>query len=582
MTDIIAAGGSHADHDPWPLRAAALAALGAALGICFDLLMNERDFGGTEDPLRISLASFVAVAGITFSFTLERVRWLWSVAFALACGTVVALVFFWNGSPAGWSAGNEWRVFCALLAVAIAAPLFQSVRDEGRRRLDPTAIHSHAWTNMVLWAASWAFVLISWLLANLLAELFHLIGIDLLRDALKESWFTIGLIGAAFGAATGLLRDRDKVLGLLQRVVTTVLSVLAPILAVGLALFVLALPFTGLEPLWEKTSATTPVLLIAVAGAFLLANAIIGNAPEEEARAPALKLSAMVLGAVMAPLAIVAAISTWLRIDQHGFTPERLWALVFVLIVLAVAASYFWVVMRGRRNWSDRVRPTNVRLALVICGLALLLATPLINFGAISTRDQLARLESGQVKPEEFDWAALRFDFGPQGKAALERLSRQGGGQVRAYAAKALVAKERWALAEETKVNQRANELRRSIRILPRPAALPAGLNDALARGSICASGDCTLFWEQGSAEALAVGFGCPECQVTVTRLQLQPDGQWQSGEPGSPPVRDPNREASAERSKAQRQALSAGRVEVREVRRRQVFLDGKPVAAPF
>jgi hypothetical protein len=346
-------------------------------------------------------------------------------------------------------------------------------------------------------------------------------------------------------------------------------------------LFVLALPFTGLAPLWDKTSATTPILLLAIAGAFILSNAIIGNAPEEEAGARPLRLSAMVLGAVMTPLAIVAAVSTWLRIDQHGFTPERLWALVFVLIILAVAASYLWAVVRGRQGWSERVRPMNVRLALAICGVALLLATPLIDFGAISTRDQVARLESGRVKPEEFDWAALRFDFGREGRKALERLQRQGPAQVRAYAAKALGAKERWALAEETKVDQRASVLRRSLRILPRPAALPAGLHEALARGSICASGDCTLFWEEGAAEALAVGFGCPECQVSVTRLRLQPDGQWQSSEANAPPARA-SEQASAEISKGQRQALSAGRVEVREVVRRQVYVDGRPVDAPF
>jgi hypothetical protein len=570
------------EHEAWPARAAMLAALGAVLGLLFNLLMQEAEYRWTDDPLRLSGASLVAVGGIAFAFTVERVRWLWSALFALACGIVVALVFFWNGSPSGWTAGDEWRLFSALLAVAVAAPLFQSVRDAGEWRLGTREIHAHAWTNIVLWGAAWAFVLVSWLLAQLLGELFHLIGIDLLRDALRKSWVNLALVGGALGAATGLLRDRDKVLGSLQRVATTVLSVLAPVLAVGLALFVLALPFTGLDPLWDKTSSTTPILLVAIAGAFLLANAIIGNAPEEEAKARALRLSAMVLGAVMTPLAIVAAISTWLRIDQHGFTPERLWALVFVLIVLAVSASYLWVAVRGRQVWADRVRPTNVRLALVVCGLALLLATPLINFGAISTRDQVARLESGKVKPEEFDWAALRFDFGPQGTAALERLSRQGAAQVRAYASKALGAKERWALAEETNVNRRASVLRRSIRILPRPAALPAGLNDALARGSICASGDCTLFWEEGSAEALAVGFGCPECQVTVTRLRLQPDLQWQSGEPSSSPGRDSTERLSDERAKAQRQALSAGRVEVREVRRRQVFLNGEPVAAPF
>ena len=48
---------------------------------------------------------------------------------------------------------------------------------------------------------------------------------------------------------------------------------------------------------------------------------------------------------------------------------------------------------------------------------------PLVDFGAISTRDQLARLERGRVGPDQFDWAALAFDFGPSGRAALTRLA---------------------------------------------------------------------------------------------------------------------------------------------------------------
>ncbi|MDP8913276.1 MAG: DUF4153 domain-containing protein, partial [Pseudomonadota bacterium] len=336
------------ENEAWPARALLLAALGAILGLAFDFVLKDGESRWTEDPLRMSAASLIAVGGISFAFTLERLRWLWSLLFALGCGLTVALVFYWNGSPSGWSAGDEWRIFSALLAIAIAAPLFQTVRDEGRWAPFYPEVHAHAWTNIVLWFASWAFVLITWLLAQLLAELFHLIGIELLRDAMRKSWFNLTLVGAALGGAAGLLRDRDKVLGLLQRVVTTVLSVLAPVLAVGLALFVLALPITGLTPLWEKTSATTPILLGAIAGAFILANAVIGNSADEEARGVALRASAMALGAVMTPLALVAAVSTWLRIDQHGFTPERLWALVFVIAVLAVSLTYLWALLRGR------------------------------------------------------------------------------------------------------------------------------------------------------------------------------------------------------------------------------------------
>ncbi|HEX8534507.1 MAG TPA: DUF4153 domain-containing protein [Allosphingosinicella sp.] len=565
------------DHEAWPARAAMLAALGAILGIVIDRLL---DGGDTHEIWRASAASFVAVAGITFAVGLERLRWLWSALFALACGAVVALVFYWNGTPDGWSADEGWRMFASILAVAIAVPLFQSVRDEGRWSLRSPEIHAYAWTNLVLWGAVCAFTLISFLLSHLLAELFNLIGIGLLRDALRNSWFVGMIVGAALGAGVGLLRDRDKVLGLLQRVVTTVLSVLAPVLATGLVLFVLALPFTGLQSLWDKTSATTPILLLAIAGAFILANAVIGNSPEEEAKGRALRLSAMALGAVMAPLAIVAALSTWLRIDQHGLTPERLWALVFVLVVLAVSLAYLWALVRGRFDWAGQVRPANVRLAVGICIVALLLATPLIDFGAISTRDQIARLQSGKVAPEKFDWAALRFDFGPSGVRALEALQRQGAPKLRQLAAQALRSKERWALTETTAVPARAERVQGKVRILPQPVPLPPELSRILATGSICAAGDCTVFWQPGASEAVAIGFGCPECAAGVTRLVRGPEGDWQTMNVESPAQAFPQQ--MGQDPQAQRGAVAAGRVEIRDVRRRQVYVDGQPVSGTF
>lgn len=568
-----------ADHEPWPLRAAGLALLGSVLAVAVYLLLHEPQDRLTQDVLRMSAASFLAVFGIAFGFTLERVRPLWSLGFAFASALVVALVFYWNGSPEGWSAGDGWRVFSALLVVAIAAPLFQAMRDEGHRRLDYAPIHAHAWTNIVLWFSAWAFVLISWLLGQLLAELFHLIGIDLLRDALRKGWFNAAIIGAALGGAIGLLRDRDNVLGLLQRVATTVLSVLAPVLAVGLVLFVVALPFTGLKPLWENTSATTPILLFAIVGAFLLTNAVIGNSPQEEAKGRALRLSAMVLASVMAPLAVVAAISTWLRIEQHGFTPERLWAVAFILVVLATSITYAWTVVRGRFGWAERIRPANVRLALGICAFALLLATPVLDFGAISTRDQLARLESGKIKPEEFDWAALRFDFGPAGRRALERTRDTGPANLRTLAATALVNKNRVVANEAVRVGRTDSDLAANLRVVPLPAPVPAALRLAIAQSNACNLGPCTLLWRAGEREAVALGSPCERCDPGITRVTMDANGAWQVvPNPGFDIVSVGPGVEPAE----QRKAIATGQVELRTVQRRQVFVNGKPVGAPF
>jgi len=304
---------------------------------------------------------------------------------------------------------------------------------------------------------------------------------------------------------------------------------------------------------------------------------VIGNSAEEEAKSRPLRLSALALSCVMAPLAVVAAISTWLRIDQHGFTPERLWALVFVLVVLAVSMAYVWTVIRGRADWAGRVRPANVRLAIAICAVAALLATPLVNFGAIATRDQIARLEAGKIKPDAFDWAALRFDFGPEGRRALERLAREGAPPVRQFAAKALAAKDRWKMFEEAGQRDRQRQLERSLRVVPRSIPVPPQMREELARTGACSGGECFLLWDGNASEAFAVSFRCPECETQTARLLRDARGQWS--------IADPDIVANAARPQqnaALRRAVAAGRVEVRTVPRRQVFIDGRPVGQLF
>ena len=564
------------DHEPWPMRAALLLVLGALSGLAFALLIRGESgeyWSITDSVPRLSLATFIATGGVLFAFTLERTRWAWSAAFAVGAGMVLAGIFYWNDIPAAQGPADLWRAFAALLAVAIAAPLFQTMRDEGARRLPYVPVHTHAWANIVIWCAAWAFVLITWLLAQLLAELFQLIGIHLFRDLLAKSWSNWMLVGGTLGGAIGLLRDRDRIVGLIQRVVTTILSVLAPVLAAGLVLFVLALPFTGLGKLWERTSATTPILLTCIFGAFVLANAVIGTAPEEEAKGRVLRWSAMALGATMLPLAAVAAISTWLRIAQYGFTPERLWALVFVAIALASASLYLYALVRRREAWAELLRPANIRLAIGICLVALLLATPLADFGAISTRSQLARLESGRVTPERFDWRAMRFDFGPSGVAALERLRAGGVPEVRRLATAALAAErpDEMASPEELRV-----PIERYLRVVPAGRPIPEEVRWYAARAHRCGAGKaCVVVMGPGPdrASLVSTDANCAECDPEVETYYRGVAG-WL----GTPSLR----RGSATRHARLDAALRAGRVEVREVPRRQIFVDGEPVGEAF
>jgi hypothetical protein len=565
------------DHPAWPLRAALLLALGALFGLAFHFLTHDVTSGtGTLDAPRFAAATFLAVGGIVFAFSLERLRWPWAAAFAAAGGLVVALVGWWHGPPEGWGAGEGWQFAASLVSVAVAVPLFQAARDAGGRRFAVRAVHSHVWANLILWCAAWAFVGATVLLVVLLSELFGLIGLDQLKRLMEKGWFMWPLACGALGAAIGLLRDRDKVLGTLQRVVRAVLSVLAPVLALGLVVFVLALPFTGLEPLWSQTKATTPILLVCILGAVVLVNASIGNAREEEADARVLRYAAVGLAAVMLPLAFVAALSTWKRIGQYGFTPDRLWAAVFVAIAAAAAAAYLAALIRGRGAWPDFVRRANVRLAAGICLLALLLALPIVSFGAISARDQLARLESGRVSPDRFDWAAMRYDFGPTGRRALETLAREGRQPLRQRARDALKAADRWALSDG-RGGPVAAPLSPPLKLRAEPAGtpIPPALLDRLRQGPNCHYAECRLVFDS-PRRALVLASPCDRCPVDVYLYLAESDGGWR------PAPRAPDLSADRTEDPGARARMLAGRIEVRTVEKRQVFVDGQAVGPVF
>jgi hypothetical protein len=590
-------------REDWPLRPIVLGAIGLATGLAVHFLVKDQSFRTTElSALRLAELAALLVAAGMFGFTAERRSWLAPLGFALVAGAVAAGVVYWNGEPDAWSGGDGWRMLSLFLALAIAAPLFQAARDAypaAETRLPYASVHDHAWTNVVLWFACWVFVGIVFALMWLLAALFDLIEVEFLRRLLEKQWFGLSLAGLAFGAALGLLREHDAVVRLLHRVVASVLAVLAPVLGIGLAAFLLLLPFTGLGALWKSWVSTTPLLLVCVVGAMVLANAVIGNARDHESKLSALRIGAMLLAVVMLPLALLAAVATGLRIDQYGFTPERLWALTFVIIATAYGLAYFVSLVRGWMGWAAYVRPANLNLAIGLCLVALLLATPLISFNTISTDDQVARLESGKVAPDKFDWAALAYDFGEPGKAALRRLRASKNAAIAKRANEVATSKDRWEIRNNDREAENREKLTRNLRLLPTGTVLPDGLRDKISQdGFTCLGQDsCTLVFLTGTREAILFQDACI-AQATAVPAKAEPparggpvstvvagclnasrfvmtDGKWDT--PDYPTKLGDERQRSAAAA-----GYKAGQIEVRTVPARQVFIGGVPVGWPF
>ena len=553
----------------WPLRPWVMAAICAVAGLLFEMLADTNSPTGVS-AARQAGAAFVAIAAISFVMTVERRRWLWSLAFALGWGLVIALVGWFTASYNQQGEIAEFPFVSGLFAVLLAAPLFQTVRDEGSWRFPYARLHGHAWTDAVIGAASLAFVGVTFLLAWLIAGLFDVIGIDAIKELLQESWFGWMLAGFAFGAAAGLLRERDALMATLQRLVMVVLGVLAPVLAAALLMFLLSLPFTGLGELWDSSIPATPMMLLAGAGAILLANAVIGNGADDRATSRVLRISALVLVLCVLPLAIIAAFSLGQRIGQYGWTPERIWGVVAVAIAIGYGLVGWWTVAKGRGDFDDHLRPLQTKLALAVCGIALFLALPILDFGAISANSQMARYAAGKVDAREFDWQAMAFDFGPAGRKRLAEIARTGAPDQRKLASAALATKNRYQVDEEIAKGDSAATLGQRLRIVPEGSTIPAALQSAIAGTRYCRVGSCAVAMINPERALVAGALSDDIVQTTV--MVRQTDGSWALF--GSLAEAAPVNTAKPD--------LATAPIEVRTIERRQLFVDGEPVGEAF
>jgi hypothetical protein len=572
----------------WPLRPWLLAGLLGLAGLLIYLVTQGND----QVPWQMAVAAFLFFAAIAAAFTLERGSWKEPAVFALAVGVVMAGLA-WRAVRYGENLPDEQYGFAAgVVATALALPLFQAGFLRKRMATPYPDLHYQVWTDAISAAGALAFTGLSWLALVLMSELFQLLQIDFLRELMDEGEFGWTFSGLAFGAALGTLRNQLKVLGTMQSVVLLVLSLLAVPLALGLTVFLLATAVYGPQALWEATRSATPLLLTCAAGAWVLASAIVRYEDAAMSRSRIMRIAAVVLAAVILPLAVFAAVSMGLRLDQYGLAPERLWGLVAIVVACVYGLGFWLALIRGRKSgWAAKMRQTNFHLGLFVCGLALLLALPILDFGAISARNQVARLENGKVPVEEFDFAALRWDFGEPGRRALQRLGKSDNAKVAKLADAALAQSERVHPGHRENGAEQEQRLANLQFDFDDPA-LRESFSDYVRQGwgnrcySRCLAARIGTYPDGSPHLVLIEGRslkhfhldegGAIDSGPPPARRPTCPENGMRPGCPSEPihPVELPRERIEV--------ADREPNVEVRLYRGRQVYLDGTPIGEPF
>jgi hypothetical protein len=369
-----------------------------------------------------------------------------AMALWLALAGVVLAALGWFGFARGalpaWSGGlrywPDFRLFAAVAAALFVAHVRVADCLAERRAWPSYARHfDTAWKLALQLGLAAAFLGVFWLILTLADALFALVGVKLWAPVFAQGWFAWPASALAIGLALHATDVQPALIRGVRTVGLLLFAWLLPLLVLVLGGFLGTLAVAGIGPLWG-TGRAGAIVLSACAALVLLVNAAYQDGSIAE-RARLLRLSLRAGALLVLPLAAIAAWALGLRVAQHGWSAERVIAGAVTLLAGSYGIGYVLAALRpGLRGF----QATNHLAAHLAVALVLALATPLADPARLMVASQVARLESGAVPPERFDFLALRLDGARWGSEALRGMVAQNRPGIATAASDALTAED--------------------------------------------------------------------------------------------------------------------------------------------
>lgn len=397
--------------------------IGLIQGFCLYYLFEIETGSGEWTTRDFALLVFTLIAPTSFFLASSPNTRLSALAFAIGIGALAYFLHVAAVSLSGDIGENVTARITALLggsAVAYIFVCYFRAQQEDGNLFNYAALFKHAWNLPFIGAMAGAFLGAFWLVLLLWAALFDLIDIDFFEDLFTEEAFAWPASCATLAIGVYIARDWERVILTLRGVAIALLRFLAPILVLVSFIFIATLGATGLEKLWQATSATITTTSLVVF-ALLFINAVIGGESDPENAPNAfIAWSGRAQSFILPAFAAIALYSLWLRADQYGWTVPRIYGGLFVFTGGLYSASYFLSSLMPQ--WTKLIQKANIAISLFACALVVLVQTPILNPYAISTNSLMERLDKGRTSIEEFDFGYLRFHLGDPGRAALTNL----------------------------------------------------------------------------------------------------------------------------------------------------------------
>ena len=410
-----------------------LAAVGLVQGLVYYL---AHDFW-PEDPTAIALTVapvfFVSVATVIIhlSWTGSDLRRLATIAAVGAAVFAILAFWVWHQLPSEGALyrGDDERMPTLIMGTAMAVyvllPFIQIYQVSGKREYRYVDLFHYSWNNFYILAIGGLLVGAFWSIIFLWYELFKLIDVTFFEDVFTHAAFVSMSLTTVFGYGVALGREREKIINTLRGITIAVFRTLMPLLALIALLFLVSLPFTGLQPLWD-TGHASAVLISLVGLTILFFNGIYQDGTGDPPYDRRVRIG---VSAAIVSLPIFTAIAFYaltLRIGQYGLTPSRAYGILFTLAAALYAIGYAIAVFRRRGAWMETVQQVNMGMSWVVVACVIAIHSPVLDPLSLSASSQFDRLSEEKVDAREFDYGFMRFRLGHAGYdklADMEQLS---------------------------------------------------------------------------------------------------------------------------------------------------------------
>ena len=372
-------------------------------------------------PATLALLSVLLFTVVSFK---QKRLWGWLAIVLIATLGMSGWLKWQIDGMSPWRAEKAlWDFGCYLLLMGVM--LLPWVQQSLRVHNDITRysyFYQSVWHNVLVLLVIFITNGLTWLVLLLWSELFKLVGITFFKTLFfSTDWFIYLTLGLVTALAVILARTQSRLIDSIQKLFTLIATGLLPLVSLLTLLFIITLPFAGLNAISRHISAAG--LLLTLAFLQLLLMAVVRD-PQKASIPWAGPLRYLIKTALLVtPLyVLIAAWALWLRVAQYGWTAERLHGALAVVVLLVWSLGYFVsIVWRKGQNPLVLQGKVNLAVSLLVLVILVLLNSPVLDSMRISVNSHMARYQSGKNTPDQVSIYMLE-QSGRYGRAALESL----------------------------------------------------------------------------------------------------------------------------------------------------------------